>query len=293
MKTLTVLVLPLALCTCFEAESKGSTAAESDVPSVLVVNYPLRYFVERIAGEAVNAELPAPRDVDPAFWEPDAAAIARYQQADLILLNGADYAKWIARATLPTTKLVDPSQLFLEQLIREEGVVTHKHGPEGEHTHGAFAFTLWLDPTLAMEQAKVIRDALPGDFSEGYESLALDLEKLDSDLRAFASGDVPLLASHPVYQYLARRYQLDLRSVHWEPDTDPGEPEWKALARVLEDHTAQWMIWEGRPRQATARRLAEMGVQSLVFDPCGNVPEAGDWLSVMRKNVENLRRAFR
>jgi hypothetical protein len=34
------------------------------------------------------------------------------------------------------------------------------------------------------------------------------------------------------------------------------------------------------------------GINSLVFDPCGNVPEPGDFLSVVRQNAENLKAAF-
>ena len=52
------------------------------------------------------------------------------------------------------------------------------------------------------------------------------------------------------------------------------------------------MLWEGEPLVATVEKLEEMGVRSLVFDPCSNVPEEGDFLSVMRRNVNNLERAF-
>jgi len=38
--------------------------------------------------------------------------------------------------------------------------------------------------------------------------------------------------------------------------------------------------------------LKKIGLDSLTFDPCGNVPETGDYLSVMRENVLNLNRAF-
>ena len=38
---------------------------------------------------------------DPAFWKPDDAAIARFQTADLILRNGAGYAKWMKTVSLP------------------------------------------------------------------------------------------------------------------------------------------------------------------------------------------------
>lgn len=40
------------------------------------------------------------------------------------------------------------------------------------------------------------------------------------------------------------------------------------------------------------RGLAQMGIGSLVFDPCANRPEQGDFLSVMKTNVAQLRLAF-
>ena len=127
---------------------------------VYVVNYPLRYFTERIGGDAVRVEFPAPADVDPVYWTPDAEIVSAYQKADLILLNGADYAKWVARVSLPTSKLVDTSRAVKDKYIEVEDAVTHAHGPEGKHAHGGIAFTMWLDLTLAVEQARAIQEAL-------------------------------------------------------------------------------------------------------------------------------------
>ncbi|MEL6384177.1 MAG: hypothetical protein AAFQ89_17330 [Cyanobacteria bacterium J06626_18] len=42
----------------------------------------------------------------------------------------------------------------------------------------------------------------------------------------------------------------------------------------------------------SVERLQELGVASVVFDPAGNVPETGDFLTVMQANVENLRSVF-
>ena len=39
-------------------------------------------------------------------------------------------------------------------------------------------------------------------------------------------------------------------------------------------------------------KLKSIGVESLIFDPCGNVPDQGDFLAVMRANVNNLQKAF-
>ncbi len=285
-----------------EAGQQRDAAATADgVLSVYVVNYPLQYFAERIGGDLVQAEFPAPADVDPAYWTPGPAAVAGYQSADLILLNGADYAHWVGRTTLPTSKMVNTSAGLADRFIEVEGAVTHSHGPEGEHSHGAVAFTTWLDLTLAIEQARAIKDAFSEArsddaraFEEGFADLENDLRSLDSRLSELASriGDQPLLGSHPVYQYLASRYGLDLVSVHFEPDQEPEEGIWRDLGRLLGEHPARWMLWEGEPLASTSERLRGLGIGTVVFDPCGNAPETGDFLSVMQQNADNLEAAF-
>ena len=47
-----------------------------------------------------------------------------------------------------------------ERLIPLQKEATHSHGLEGEHEHSGTAFTTWLDPTLAAEQASAIKEAL-------------------------------------------------------------------------------------------------------------------------------------
>ena len=107
--------------------------------------------------------------------------------------------------------------------------------------------------------------------------------------KGFATlGKQPLVGSHPVYQYLTRRYTLNLESVHWEPDEAPDEMQWRALEDILEAHPARIMLWEGAPMVETKAMLAEKGIQSIVFDPCGNRPESGDFLSVMQNNISEL-----
>ena len=101
----------------------------------------------------------------------------------------------------------------------------------------------------------------------------------------------PLIASHPVYQYLERRMNLNLKSVHWEPGTVPDEEGWQALKTMLEEHKAKVMIWEGEPMAETAKRLKELGMEPVVFAPLGNAPAEGDYLSAMRENLTRLKAA--
>ena len=140
-------------CAEDRTEHSEPSAPTTSRLSVYVVNYPLQYFAERMGGELVEVHFPAPRDVDPAYWSPDPDTIAGYQSADVILLNGAGYARWVNHASLPRTRMVYTSAGFAEDYIDVEQTVTHTHGPGAEHSHRGTAFTTWLKPTLAIQQA--------------------------------------------------------------------------------------------------------------------------------------------
>ncbi len=46
------------------------------------------------------------------------------------------------------------------------------------------------------------------------------------------------------------------------------------------------------PSAETAGKLKGYGVGIVVFDPCGGRPGAGDFLTVMKSNLENLGKTF-
>ena len=268
---------------------------------VYTVNYPLQYFAQRIAGEYAEVVFPAPADIDPAFWTPDAQTVSAYQSADLVLLNGANYAKWIDKVSLSSRRMVNTSGAFVDQYIHGDAGIKHSHGAGKAHSHAGTAFTTWLDLSQAIQQAEAIkqglirkRPQLAPVFEKNSEQLASDLQALDVELERIIAADPgqAVLASHPVYQYLARRYGMNLHSVTWEPDVFPGESEWNALKSLAAKHAAKRMIWEGEPLVESVARLEQLGIRSIVFSPGANVPEEGDFLAVMQNNVAQLRRAY-
>jgi zinc transport system substrate-binding protein len=289
-------LLAILLGTLLACSSSAPEPAE-DAPTTLqvyVVNYPLQYFAERIGGDSVEVSLPAPADEDPAYWEPSPEVIQQYQQADLILLNGADYAKWVTKATLPMSAMVNTTAAASDRYIEIEALSTHTHGPEGEHAHGGTAFTTWLDPAMAVIQAEAVAAALeklsPPDaaaFQQNLAALKSGLAGLDTALNS-AATEAPLLGSHPVYQYLARAGGLNLKSVHWEPNEMPPAAEWRKLDTLLQTHPARLMFWEAPPLPEVAAELKKRGVSTTVFSTCNNVPESGDFLSVFRQSIADL-----
>ena len=108
----------------------------------------MQYFAKRIGDEYVNVVFPIPADVDPAYWMPDTSTIVDYQQADLILLKGADYAGWVNKESLPRFRMVNTSAGFKDQYIESVEILTHSHGSDGDQTHESLAFTTWIDFNL-------------------------------------------------------------------------------------------------------------------------------------------------
>ena len=268
---------------------------------VYTVNYPLAYFAERIGGDQVEVVFPAPADVDPAYWMPDQKIITAYQQADLIFLNGANYAKWIGKVSLPRGKMVDTSRKFKDRYIYATDVTTHSHGAEGAHAHESLAFTTWLDLSLARLQATEIYKAMARkrpvsemQFKQNFKALAEELENLHEGIKAVVANDPDraLLGSHPVYDYISAGYGMNLKSVHWEPDEAPSFSQMNELKQVLEGHKAATILWEGEPVPESTEQLKSVGVASISFDPCGNRPGHGDFMTVMSRNVEQLKLAY-
>ncbi len=275
--------------------------ANSAKKRVAVVNYPLQYFTKRIAGDRVDIFFPVPQDEDPAFWKPQDKDIVDYQQADIILLNGAEYEKWLPAAVLPLTKQVITSQVFMDRYVTNGEVITHSHGPQGMHSHGLIDFNTWMDPQQAALQAQSVHDELvrlvpsaTKEFDANLQALQKDLADLDATLAAVSShlGKAPLLGSHPVYQYTARRYGWDLRSVHWEPDEMPSEAEWQKFEALHERHLGKVMIWEEAPLPAVAERLRKMGIEPVAFETCASAPLSGDYMSAMYANAKRLDAAL-
>jgi zinc transport system substrate-binding protein len=52
------------------------------------------------------------------------------------------------------------------------------------------------------------------------------------------------------------------------------------------------MVWEDEPLEETITGLAKAGILSVPFQTVANMPDEGDFFSVMNDNVEQLQRAI-
>ncbi len=298
-----LILLAVLLTGCAGEDPREAEVGKSEdgIPVVVASNYPLKYFAETIGAGEIDVRLLVPTDIDPAMWRPTVEDISAMQEADLILLNGASYEPWLNIVSLPPSRIVNTTARLADQLIPVEADITHVHGLDGEHEHSGTAFTTWLDVQLAVGQVHAIADAyserwpqLTAIFQSAASSLETELLTLDNDLARIVGGnqDLPILFSHPVYQYFERRYAINGESVHWEPDVMPDDSMWDDLEKLVIRHPAKWMIWEAEPSPEIASRLQELGISSIVYSPAANTPVQGGYISVMADNVTSLAGVF-
>lgn len=290
------LILLGALVAACSEETQEVKIAENNSAEIVAVNNPLFYFTQYLAGDLATVTLPVPAGVDPERWQPLVNDILKLQQADLIVLNGAGYSNWLNKVALPSTKLVHTSAAFQSQLIQLGKEATHSHGPKGEHSHSGYAFTTWMDMTLAEQQASAIANALvkqwPGQQQEirkREKELREKLTNLDKEYQKQARrlATNTIIYSHPVYPYFQHRYQLPGHSMHWEPHEMPSEEEWQKLNRLASSNKKVLFVWEDFPNESIAKRLSEMGIESIVIRPAAGRSEAS-WLSVHESNLKQL-----
>ena len=217
-----------------------------------------------------------------------------------MLLNGAGYAKWTSQASLSWSRTAVTTREVENQLLEVAGAVTHSHGPSGEHSHSVWATHTWLDPLLAIEQARVVKLELDKlsvvareQLDQRYDRLVADLQELDRHHReTWKSTGGRWLAADTTFAYLGRRYGLKLEFVHWKPDAAPTERQWAKLRESLGKSTRAWMLWTEEPRAETRKALSSLGVTVVVYRPASSRPPAGDYLTVMGDNLTRLQAAI-
>lgn len=274
----------------------AAMAGAQERSRVVAVNYPLQFMAERLLGEAGEVTFPVPADMDPSFWRPSIADISEIQSSDLILLNGAGFATWVDRVSLPRSKLVNTTSAIENEFIVTEKI-THSHGDGGEHSHEGVASYVWLDPTMAIAQAEAIAAAIAGrqlapadEVYARFGTLRSELEALDALAQSSLAGlsDTVIVATHPRYQYFARRYGLEISSLEWEAGAKPTEGELEDLRVLVDNAGAQVLIWEAEPPSDALAATQALGLINIIFPPLSRLPEGTSFLAEFEAAIAAL-----
>ena len=302
----------------------GATASKSN--RVVAVSYALQYLTQRIAGDVVEVEFPVPKTTDPKSWKPSVAEIQSLQSADLVVINGdrAAYAKWRERVALVNSKLSVSTRDFSDDdLFRiSDHKVVHAHGPGGEDSHAFSVPYCWLDPKLAKKQAAEIHRSLAACYPEHAEAFATNLSQLNADLDELVGefakvripapkelvGEIPatrhpfdsLFSANPLTGCFTRAigatdYYLFLFDAKSREDLLKSNEKLTALTGPDgpsgPENKSRYMLVNPDFESEFAEFLNTLpdGMETISIDLLDHAPETGDYLSVMRANLNAVK----
>lgn len=247
---------------------------------VVAVAYPLAWLASELGGSGVEVSYPVPADRDAEFWRPGISQIAEIQAADVILLNGAGFAGWTERVSLPRRAVVQTTRGLEDQFITIEAV-THSHGGD-THSHDATATFTWMDPALLAQKGVLIAAALERRGVAVDRAVLAELTNLADDIATLPAG--AWATSHPRYQYLARRAEVELYELEAEAGADLSADELQAVANWPVDA----LLMERAPNT-----LPSVEIPVIVWPTFGAAASDADVLATWRAAYEQLAAALK
>ena len=292
----------LLACTggCETSKIQTPTEEATSPPVVAVTNYPLSFFAKQVAGPWIDVTFPVAKDLSqqgPSGWQPATATVMKMQHADKVFINGGGFESWLPMVTLSESSIVDTSQSIQDEWVEIAQDIAHQHGPEGEKTETETAYSTWVNPDLAIRQARTITDnliALDPAHKAEYEANFLLLEEQLKALEQLLIERSPfvregnLIAAQPVYQYLAQATGAKFRNLNWPLNSAIGPQQWAQLDALLEKQKTQGVLWSGKLDEQTAQEFQKRGLHVIRFDTLASAPAEGDYVSHMKANIERL-----
>lgn len=190
----------------------------------------------------------------------------------------------------------------------------HEHGDEHHeghhhHHHGKWDPHVWLSPVKAKQQAQNIAAALSEVDPANAESYAANLKDLEKDLdqldKDFREGlkDVKsklLVTNHEAFAYLAKEYGLEQEGITGVyADQEPSAQRMAEIIDFVKEHQVKVIFAEEILSPKVSEAIAEAsGATVEVLSPVESltqeqVQNGDDYLTVMRSNLEALKKALK
>lgn len=251
---------------CVRQGGSDRAIADARIP-IFVSIPPLQYLAAAVGGERVRVEVLVQPGQDPHTFEPTPRQMSLLAGARLFVRVGVDFENGLIprlREGLPQLRIVDSRDgITLRPIDAEED-----HAREAEHERGADDGTdphVWMDPLLALRQARTIRDALieldpqgRESYERGYAALSAELEALHAEIAAALAPyrGQELFVFHPAFGYFADAYGLRQAAVE-TGGKEPSARQLTALIELARERQVRVIFVQPQFSQTGARAVAE------------------------------------
>lgn len=282
-------LVPL-LCLLFLAGVACRGETDSGKVRVVASIYPLAWIAEEVGGDRVEVIDLTPTGVEAHDVQLTAEQRSEIEDSEVVLmLPVPGFQKAVEDAVEHGDARV--VRVFSESLIRGPSESTDPH--------------LWLDPILVRtgvaQVGEVFSDADPSRraaYERAGAVLRKELDVLSDELRSGFEHCkfTDFVTTHEAFGYLAQAAGLQQIGIEGiAPESEPSAERIDAAIQAIESGEAAPVVFYEETDEG--KRIAESvasdaGVPTLPLNTLESEPETGDYISVMRENLANLRKGL-
>jgi len=235
MSLIALLMLSMTVGCGQSNSNQGTTAQQSptakeaaSIPSVqqpktkiVATILPTYLFTKAVAGEAADVSLLIPPNTEVHDYQATPSNVKAIATANVLVKNGLGLEEFldntVKNAQNPQLTQIDASKNIkvLNEIspVVETGTKDHDH----DHEHSEGNPHVWLDPVLAKQQVKNIRDGLiaadpanKATYQANAEAYMKELDNLHNEFQKTLqkTPNCTFITFHDAFPYLAQRYNL-------------------------------------------------------------------------------------
>lgn len=304
-------------------EQNPEEISRNTEPTITIATsfYPLQFASERIVGD-LGTVINIGTSADPHNYEPSAQDMLVLEQADLVVLQGADFEPWgddVAKQLKANGVVVHiaTENLTLAESEEHKDEGEEHEGEDEEHedesdedkeegeeheeeehdSHGEFNPHTWLDPVLFSETVEDLTTAIIAVNPKNAEVYKANATKLQTELsnlnnryknRLAGCKLDEVITSHNAFSYVAKRYHFSVHSIAGISTQDTPSATTLATLRKEATEGIGAILLEENSITAYGETLArETGLQTLSLNPIAYaIPANEDYLTLMQKNLD-------
>jgi zinc transport system substrate-binding protein len=245
MKVNFVILLVVLMSMLVACSSTPETTGEDAAPIVFVSIVPQQYFVNRIAGDLVDARVMVEPGADPHTYEPKPSQMAALSDALAYFAIGIEFEEaWLARFTdanpdmviIDTTEGIEKTPMLFEHSHEDE----EEHLDDVDHDEDELDPHVWVSPALVKIQAQHMFDSLvamlpehEAVFTENLNTFIGEIDALEADIEQALAGVTSrkFIVFHPSWGYFAAQFDLDMIPI----EVGGTEPSAAELSMIIDE----------------------------------------------------------
>lgn len=309
--TLSVLIiLSLSLVACNSKKSEVNPVGNTDKLTIYTTIYPIQFITERIGGKYVTTKNIVPPGSDAHSIEIKTKTMIEVAESGLFIHTGTGLEGFVD-SVANAVKKKDVLMVNATKNINLLSSNNEEENQDGEDEHGEELDVdphFWLDPKKSLVAAENIKNALvqlspenKEEFEKNFLTLKSEFEALDAEFKNMVnqSKNKTFLVSHSAYGYWEDAYGLKQIGISGlSPSDEPSQKHLKMIIDLVRDNHLEYIFFEENitnkvaeivKKETNTKTLTLQNLESLTEE---NIKNNEDYLAIMRKNMDALKKAL-